>query len=215
MSVEMDMEEVLDVLKEKTLTIFRPRGKADIRRDYPELMKFEGIKKCSPTELKFVWFYKCKASEAYNLPTPEQKMQFALVMTFRNEKGGIPEQKKQAYMSGNFPDHMRKAMAEMEAFEPNARIQALEICNSNLKNYRAICSVDIMEDERFRVKENGVVTDEVDWDKADKYTRVADRIQGKLKEMVSLAESRFGVEEKQTQDELDDGEALANFHLDN
>lgn len=201
-----------ELIKEPTLAIFRPKTKGDIRKNYPELDKFEALKKCSAIEFKFVWYYKCQSSRVKELPNDAAKIKYAVLMAHIGETRSSSEMLAD-YLADKIPDNVRKAMVVMASFEPSARVIAQEIVQDTFKNYRSLMAVDVMTDMQFRVKDDdGNPTSEVDWDKANKYTATADRIQKQLSQMVATAEARFGVDEVSDEELVEEGDILRMLH---
>ena len=55
-------------------TMFLPRGKNSLKRDFPELKGIEVFKKLSSNDLLFCWFYGHEASPFFEIDNPRRKI---------------------------------------------------------------------------------------------------------------------------------------------
>lgn len=115
-------QKVLSEMLEKSYVVFAPKGKDDLKRDYPELFEYKELTKLSPPELLFVWWYSCQSSPIVHLPE-EKRFPVAIDRSFRPNQR---DAKKQAWaptgQAPSLPGDIKEAIRVMSKFNPGMRV---------------------------------------------------------------------------------------------
>ena len=179
----------LDIQK---LSMFYPKTKKGLIVDYPELSNYEVFKSLSKYELLFVWYFACKSSPFIREEDPKIRAERSILESFgQNAKADI----RSRYMSSNFPEKIRVAVAEMQKFEIGPRIRAKMMVEKIMTNYSELVDIDVKTE--FKDKDQ-----EEDWTKKKAYIDSCAKISSALPTLIVQSEGTFGITQK------DDGETV-------
>lgn len=117
------MPEQADILKElasRKLTLFQPRTAGDIRKEYPELSRFDefGRAQLNQHEIRFVWWYACQGSPFSDLPE-EDRLDACIDLGFPTDT--LRQAKRAEYKDLRFPTKIKAAIDRMASLSLPAR----------------------------------------------------------------------------------------------
>jgi hypothetical protein len=196
-SADKDYEVRAELVK-KDYVIFCPKGKEDLRRDYPELWDYPALAKLTnPSELVFVWWYACRSSPIIDFPE-EKRFPIAVSKAFKGARANeVMSKYAPTEQAPKLPEEWKAAITVMNGFNPFMRI---EMAVDNLFLLRQ-CQ------RHIRQEEGGIQKDR------ESYLKVASLardIQSKI--LKDIEKGNHGVEERSstTLENLED--MSATFH---
>lgn len=185
-------------------SVFAPKGKRSLISDYPELGEKDEFRVLHKNELLFVWYFACKVSPLYEIEPVPERINQAIKMSF----GHMPEEQKQKYLKGAFPEKVKIAIREMERYIPSWRIRAKKMLDKSFDNLEALIDIDVNDDSQFKN-----ASGEIDWSKKKAYAETVGKVQEMLPEMIAKAESGFGAV-KTNKNDQDSGNSFADEYVD-
>jgi hypothetical protein len=167
--------------------------------DYPELAKYDKLMKLKKVELLFVWYFACELSPFHGIEVRADRVEKSLEMSFyKEEKDPLKQKKRAQWAAGSFDTVMSEAIEQMSAFKPGSRIQAKEMADKILRDYRYIILSEKIEDLK-------------DGDKRKDYVAITKVISAALPALVEQTEGGYGITEEESN--LHDGENFSDdFH---
>lgn len=111
---------LLQELVSRRLVLFQPMTAGDIRKEYPELDRFEefGRAKINQHEMRFVWWMSCQGSPFFDIPEAD-KLDACIDLSFPTDQQR--EARRAEYRDCRFPSKIKAAMDRMAAFNQAAR----------------------------------------------------------------------------------------------
>lgn len=125
---------------ERGYTLFAPKGKQDLRRDYPELWDYQEIKQLSGQEMLFVWYMRC-VSSPFTSYEDADKLDACLAMAYPDPKDR--QAKRSAFVGGKYPTKIKAAMERMAAFQLGPRVSAMMMVEKRISDIRTLISMDM------------------------------------------------------------------------
>lgn len=109
----------------KRYSLFRPKGKENMKDTYPELADYPPFKSLDREDMKFVWLMRCEASPFADT-VDEKKWEECVDIAYHRKAS----RKKEDYKNLNFPEEIRKAFDQMSVFELSHRVKMLMSCEA-------------------------------------------------------------------------------------
>lgn len=110
---------------------------------YPELKEYEVFNQITDSEYAFIWHMGCKDSPIYGVEEKERLIQsLKLVPDFSKR---LSPQEYNSYIEGDFPDHIKSAITQMNSFEPELRYKAKVYTDRYLEYANKVTSMSIDE----------------------------------------------------------------------
>lgn len=192
----------------KYVSIFHPKGKTRIVYDYPELQQFDSLKSLSNSnDFVFVWYYACKASPYYESKNQVSKVQCCIKKAYGKK---LTEGKRNQLISGDFPEDIRKAIRDVESFEPGARIRAKIMAEETLAKLEAIVMEDVSPSDFL--KDDGTI----DYTAKKAYAATLISINKDIPELISQIERGYGtsfIDKADIKQDLEDSTNLMDDFL--
>lgn len=192
---------------EQEALLFYPKNERDLRHLYPELSTMPDFKGLTGRDMMFIWWCENPSSPYVleKLPDP-----LRISNAIGQAWGKIDTEKARAYISGNIPDNIRRAMDKMASFDPPARIKAKIIVNKIFNNFEKIVDVDVT-DVNFIDKDGNT-----DWSKKKAYIDACTNVSDALPKLLKQLEEGFGITVKDDKNTYGSGvKAIDRFHQNN
>ena len=113
---------------EKGYVVFAPKGKKDLRTQYPELATFDEFKdrnKISENDMLFIWFFRCSCSP-YADQEDKEKLEACINVSDPGEV--TRNERKQRWANLKFSGPMNAALERMQSINTAARIRRYQAC---------------------------------------------------------------------------------------
>ena len=192
----------------KYVSVFHPKGKNRIVHDYPELSRFESLKALGKnSDFVFVWYYACKASPYYESPNKVAKIQACIKKAYTK---GMADGKKKSFLSGDFPEPIKRAIKDVESFEPGPRIRAKIMAEETLAKLEALVMEDVNESD-FLDEDNNI-----NYTAKKAYAAMLTSINKDIPDIISKIETGYGVsfiDKKDIKQDIDDSTSLMDEFL--
>lgn len=178
-------------------SLFAPRTKNSLTKDYPELKNNSALKELEGKKLLFSYFLGCKTSpyyEEYNSSDLNERQK--AVDRARIDSGYIIKDQRQfndVFKQLNFPPEIRKAIQAFNLYEPSVRIRIKMMKEKMLNNFEKIIDVNIEGKEFEVVTKDGAFTGEKDYDKISKYVGACSNIEKLTDDILKSLESGYGI----------------------
>ena len=173
----------------KKESLFQPQNEKDLKKQFPELSDVEEFDKLTSSEMLFVWWYSNQTSP---LVSPESEMFQASPQKRAEEafeKSFKRDDQKATYVSRNFPDRIRIAIARMAKFDVSVRSKAKNIVEEILSNYEKMVKVEMAD--FTTTDENG--NTEISFTARNAYVNSCSKISDALPQIIRQVEEGFGL----------------------
>jgi hypothetical protein len=184
-------------------SLFVPRSRSGLMREYPDIGKSEYLKKMRNTKLLFCWYLGCEGSpcfDYYDSTNPKDKMR---AIVFAKEKSGIKISKDEwdgILETLTLPAEFNKGIEEFGRFRIGPRVRMNRMIENMLLNFESVINVDINGPEFMETNKEGESLGTKDYDKIRKYTETCLKIENSFKELLDEAEKSFGLSESKAEE---------------
>lgn len=180
---EDNLQQGKNLIEEKQYSIeysvFEPGG--DPMFEFEELAGIKEFSELSKEEYSFVWFYANETSLYNSIEDKRTRLYTCWNAAF---KKSMNVEEKNRYLSGNFPEKIKRAINRMKQINCNIRFRA------KISLYSAFRNLEIMVNK----KPSDVVM--MDMDDAKKYSDLVKQASVTMKEIIEKLETGFGVKTK-------------------
>lgn len=187
-------------------TMFLPRGKNSLKKDYPEINKFSEFKDLNQNELLFCWFYGHEASPFYEIESPRQKSMLCYEYAFEK----VPcknAPKKENIMTGSIPESLKVGIKRMESFRIGIRVRAMKFMEKTMDHFDELINVDLNGPE-FIGKDG-----EVDYTKKNQFITSLARANEVIPVLLNRLENGYSIENvKSMKEDSDDISFMDSYH---
>lgn len=191
--------------------LWGPRDKKSLKKLYPELENEPAFKGVEGQELLFAWYI--------GIPNSPVDHEWESLVRYRSAayKCFKDEDKKREFGSGDFPDHVKRAIERFKRYSPEARAASNNIVQKIFHNFEKMVDVDVEKD--FLVTrtvgkgEDREEVTEMDWTGRKQYVDSATKISETLPALLKQIEEGFGIKEKKSDEAT--GKSIDRFHRDN
>ena len=173
----------------KKESLFQPQNDKDLKKQFPELSDVAEFDKLTSSELLFVWWYSNPTSPLLDensemfQSSPSKRAEAAFSKSFKRED------QRATYVSRNFPDKVRIAIARMGKFNASVRSKAKGIVEEILSNYEQMVKVDMSD---FITNDsNG--NPEINFTARNAYVNSCSKISDALPQIIRQVEEGFGL----------------------
>jgi hypothetical protein len=193
-------------------SLFAPRTKNSLTKDYPELKNNPALKDLEARKLLFAYFLGCKTSpyyEEYN--SSDRHIKVKAVDKARRDSAYIIQDQRQyndVFKQLNFPPEIRQAIQAFDLYEPSVRVRIKMMKEKMLENFEKIINVDVEGKEFEAVDKNGAATGERDYDKISKYVGACSNIEKLTDDILKALESGYGIS-SEGKEEAKSGEGIS------
>lgn len=196
--IDLD-KSVEDIIAERQWTMFYPMSKAEIFLDYPELAKLPEFMALAgkPKQLRFVWFYACKASRARELHDDSDRIRYALLAAWDLE---VPKEIETKYMARKWPDNVSKAIEVMRGYEMEPRLVRMISAQKMLRTVTTIVN-------------RKPPAEGAKWSEVGDYLDALKKAQALSDSLAQFTEPyAFGVSPKKKEQVLEEGTIMERLH---
>ncbi len=176
---------VRDADDREKYSMFFPKSRRKLIDDYPELGKIDAFSKLNRSEMLFVWYYACQASPYYDQDDFGRIIELCIRKSFGKSVG---RNRKERFMSGNFPEKIVTAIEAMKRYEVGRRVRAKRMVEKILENFETLVYVDVESDTQFE-DANG----EVNVAKKKSYVDLCVNISKQMSNLLAQVEEGYGV----------------------
>lgn len=190
---------VEELIAERQWTMFYPMSKAEIFLDYPELARLPEFMALAgkPAQLRFVWFFACKASRARELHNESDRIRYAVLAAWDLEP---PKDVMAKYLLKKWPPAVSAAIEVMRGYELEPRIIRML---SAQKMLRTIASIVNRPAPDARAK----------WSEVGDYLDALKKAEALNAELAKFMEpNAFGVTVKKKEQEEQEGAIMERLH---
>jgi hypothetical protein len=194
----------------KKMILFGPKNEKDLKRQYPELANTPEYDKLTAGELLFIWWYANPTSPLITDDNVPDKIRVGLA--YEEAFKSHPNQdRKDKFLSFDFPDRIRLAIDKMKSYNPSARIRSQMIVNKILQNFEAMVNVDTDDFVTESTDEKGKIVKEINFTARNNYVNSCSKISETLPRLIEQVEQGFGVTESKSGEE-GTTKAIHRFH---
>lgn len=176
-------------------SLFTPVSKKKMQDQYPELSKIKAFSKLHAGELEFCWFMGIHFLDVENI---RDRAQMSLAAS--NYRSKLSDIDLEHWISGNYPDRIKKAIEKFSSFDLNTRAAARLIAYATLSNYKKLSAVDAKEIGIIVIygeDSEGRTTDEVvghrrDWNQVQAYVNTMTKMNKDMGDLIRLVEEGHG-----------------------
>lgn len=106
---------------DRRLLFAQPRTSGDLRKEYPELKRFDefGSASLNQHEMRFVWWYASQSSPFYDIPEAD-KLDSCIDLSFPSQS--LRDAKRAEYVGCRFPTKIKAAIDRMGSLSATARV---------------------------------------------------------------------------------------------
>ena len=184
-------------------SLFVPKGKISLTKDYPELKKNRYLDNLRREVLLFCWYLGCEGSPCFDYYYSDDAKDKKAALMFAKEHSGIKisdYEWDRVLKELVLPANYTKGIQEFNSFKVGPRVRTMRMVENMLLNFEKVISVDI-EGPKFNViDKDGNDTGEKDYTKVKQYTDTCINIRKQFTEILAEAERGFGISDV-TEDE--------------
>ena len=170
------------------LEIFQPVGNKDLKTYHPELNEYEEFKKIHYKDLLFVWRYVISYS---GIDDDKQRVEMAIDSAYLKDE--ISTQKRNRFLSLDFPSDVENAIKRMQSFDPSIRLMARYITETTFMSYQKILNIVSGKDIKHAFTgEDGTV----DWSKISQFVNATVKMNESLPSLINKMEEGYGFGKK-------------------
>ena len=128
---------------EEEIVVFEPKGKGDLRVDYPELAEVEEFASLNNKDMLFVWNWANRTSPYFAIKNKMEKVRHCIKAAYGEKY--LSEKDRNNYYSQKFPPKVQVAIETMSQYNPSIRDRAKTIVEKIFDNFEEITSVPVAE----------------------------------------------------------------------
>ena len=197
-----------------SFSLFVPRSKLGLLKDYPELKKNRYLSNLRREKLLFCWYLGCEGSpcfDYYNSDDPEDRKAALLFVKEHSDLRMSEHEWEGVLRNMTLPADLSKAVYEFGTFRVGPRVRMLRMVENMLNNFEKVINVDINSSEFNVITKEGADTGERDYDKVKKYTDTCISIRNKFSELLEQAEKGFGTSEASEEQKNEVGQSFLDL----
>jgi hypothetical protein len=195
-------------------SLFVPRGKVSLVKDYPELKKNRYLDNLRSEILLFCWYLGCEGSpcfDYYNSDDPKEK-KAALEFAKEHSKIKLSDYEWDRVMDSLvLPANYSKGVQEFNSFKVGPRVRTMRMVENMLLNFEKVISVDINGPKFNVIDKDGNDTGEKDYTKVKQYTDTCINIRKQFSEILAEAERGFGISEVKEEEKNEIGQSFLDL----
>lgn len=189
-------------------SMFLPRGKNSLRRDYPEIKEIEAFKKLRDNDLLFCWFYGHEASPFFEISNPRRKSMLCYKYAYVDiECANPPDENK--FMIGDFGSAIKDGIQKMETFRLRPRARAVRMMEKTMQHLDDLINTNLNGPE-FLNKD-----DEVDYTKKNQFIAALQKANEMMPVLINRLENGYSVENVKSMKEESDDTTFIDSYFEN
>lgn len=205
MASKSSEEENKDVVSQYSM--FLPRGKNSLMRDYQEIKNIEELKTLDDNDLLFCWYYGHEASPFYEISNPREKAMLCYEYSYERVRvkfGQAPDKAK--VITGSISGKVKAGISRMEKFRLSPRVRAVKFMEKTLDHFDKLINVDL---DGAEFKKDG----ETDYTKKNQFINSLAKANDVIPILLARLENGYSVQDKkEVAEESDDVSFIDNLH---
>lgn len=182
--------------------LFGPHEGKDLFRSHPQLKEVKEFSILSPTEMEFVWKWRCGSFDQLYFGIEDRRLEDSIDSTF-SEKNNY-QSLRADYLSGKMPEKIRSAGVKMELFSPDYRFRAKQMVIKMFENIEAITTIGKSE---FIDGEG-----HIDADRQKNYTSICEKAIELIPQLIAQIENGYGITDVKDTDGTPKAKPIDTFH---